>query len=277
MMNYYLEFILILLFGVTKLNGAAINDDIYTLGIRDKNISNIDELEQIFSRDGPSLVTNRFGTPDFNSLLGGVQNFVNYQIESAEKSLDELMQRTKDSLNVTGILINQLITDTDDALADFTHQIQREIQGNKFFGCVPDEIRERIIEIIKESRPDIRDCARISIKNSNRQFNKVYDDAEKIRSRIIELQAIAEMCIKEPGLGEKINCVLARLPKITHLVDEVVNIMRVTLVNTTQNFSNNIKNASHCMNKISSEAIKDINTLIMSARECATNNSIDIN
>lgn len=217
-----------------------------------------------------------FGESDFYSLLFGAQDFVAHQINSAEKYINQLEIRARESFNLTGVLLNRLIIDTDSTLQEFRSQIENEARNSKMSDCLESRSESQIQRTIQDAKSQIRECAHLANTNMNKQFNKMYKNIYEVGVKINQLRQIASTCLQEPGIGEKLNCFLEKIVKVGHILDQIIAIFRATISQTAENIATNIKKASVCMTQISHEAIKDVNGLIAVGRECAQSNSIDI-
>lgn len=240
----------------------------------------IEEINSIFFNDTGNFTVKgptRFslGDSDFYSMLSNAQDFVSHQINSAEHSINDLEIRARESFNLTGVILNRLIVDTDVALQEFRMQVQMESRNSKMSDCLASNSEKRVLEIIQEARVQVRECAHLANANMNKQFKKMYISIEEIGIKIYQLKQIGSACLSEPGIGEKLNCFLEKIVKVGHILEKIISIFRATISSTAENFASNIKKASICMTQISHEAIKDVNGLITVARECAKSNSID--
>lgn len=220
--------------------------------------------------------SSSFGESDFYSLVSNAQDFMAHQINSAEKSINDLEIRARKSYNLTGMILNRLIIDTDVALHEFRMQIEREFKSSKMGSCLESNSDKRVLDLIQDARIQTRECARLANIEMNKQFTKNFMNMVEIGIKMSQLKQIKVACLIEPGIGEKLNCFLSKIGKVGQILDKIISIFRVSISSTAENFALNIKKASMCMTHFSQEAIKDVDELITVARECAQSNSIDI-
>lgn len=241
----------------------------------------IQEINSIFFNETGNFTVKTpsrfaFGESDLYSLLSNAQDFVAHQINSAEKSVNDLEIRARNSFNLTGVMLNRLVIDTDTALQEFRMQIDTESKNGKLRDCLESKSDIKIQKTMQEARIQTRECAYLANTHMNKQFKKMYVRIEDIGIKITQLRQIGSACLAEPGIGEKLNCFLDKIVKVGHILDQIISIFRTIIASTAENFASNIKKASICMTQISHEAIRDVNGLIRVARECAQSNSIDI-
>lgn len=220
--------------------------------------------------------SSSFGESDFYSLVSNAQDFMSHQINSAEKSINDLEIRARKSFNLTGIILNRLIIDTDVALHEFRMQIEREFKSSKMRSCLESNSDKRVVKLIQDARIQTRECARVANSEMYKHFTKIFMNMVEIGIKMSQLKRIKIVCLSEPGIGEKLNCFLDKIVKVGQILEKIISIFRASISSTAENFALNIKKASMCMTHFSQEAIKDVNELITVSRECAQSNSIEI-
>lgn len=206
---------------------------------------------------------------DFYAILDGVQTYLRSQVNLAEKSLNNLEIKARESFNLTGIFLNQLILESEIDLRQQIGSLRAQVEPS----CFTAEGETQILKVVKAAKPEIRECGRVANTYSGKLLKKVVVDLHEFLPKLRSLQELAMPCLDEPGIGEKINCALEKMESGQELLTDMLFMVQDTINNVVNDFTANMKVANNCMAGVAANALKDVNAIVRKRRECAFNDT----
>lgn len=212
-----------------------------------------------------AIPVDNFEFFDISGLIETTKNIVKTQISSVERSMGDLELQAREAIKLSEQLMEQMAQNSNEVIRKYLRGVEENVSDRKIKKCME---FEGIADISSSAKPLVIECARISSKKSNSMMKKVQIDLDDLSAEMRTLSKITTDCFQEPGIGEKINCVLRKVEEIQPIIREMLSTISSTVARVTSDFTGNMQATSSCMGEAANQTIKDINASIERARQC---------